>query len=40
VIELAVKGMLPDNRLKSKRMRRLKVFARESNKYNDKLKKN
>lgn len=33
VVELAVSGMLPDNRLKRKRMRRLRVFAKEKNPY-------
>lgn len=38
VIELAVSGMLPDNRLKSPRMRRLKVVAGSEHKYEDKFK--
>jgi large subunit ribosomal protein L13 len=33
VIEHAVSGMLPDNRLKKTRMERLKVFAKEENPY-------
>lgn len=40
VIELAVKRMLPDNRLRDKRMARLKVFADEKHPYEDKLRKN
>lgn len=39
VIELAVKGMLPDNRLKDKRLRRLKIFKTGDHPYSDKLKK-
>lgn len=38
VIEMAISGMLPDNRLKSKRMLRLKVFAGTTDKYKDQLK--
>lgn len=38
VIEHAVGGMLPDNRLKAPRMRRLKVFAGEKHTYEDKFK--
>lgn len=38
VIELAVYNMLPKNRLRDERMRRLKVFAGEEHKYADKLK--
>lgn len=38
VIEYAVWGMLPDNRLRDKRMRRLKVFAGEEHTYRDKIK--
>lgn len=38
VIEYAVSGMLPKNRLKDKRMRRLKVFAGSKHDYVDKLK--
>lgn len=38
VIEHAVSGMLPDNRLKSKRMGRLKVFVDEKHSYGDKFK--
>jgi len=37
VIESAVSGMLPDNRLKDKRMIRLKVFAGADHKYQDKF---
>lgn len=40
VIRLAVSRMLPNNRLRSKRMARLKVFAGETDKYKDKLKAN
>lgn len=38
VIEKAVHGMLPTNRLRQKRMRRLKVFEGEKHPYEDKLK--
>ncbi len=38
VIEKAVYGMLPTNRLRKKRMRRLKVFAESEHKYGDKFK--
>jgi len=38
VIEKAVYGMLPTNRLRQKRMRRLKVFAESEHKYGDKFK--
>lgn len=38
VIELAVRRMLADNRLRDKRMRRLKVFAGTEHKYSDKFK--
>ncbi|OGM24181.1 50S ribosomal protein L13 [Candidatus Woesebacteria bacterium RIFCSPHIGHO2_02_FULL_38_9] len=37
IIEFAVKGMLPDNRLKKKRLIRLYVFADEKNPYKDKF---
>jgi len=37
VIELAVSGMLPDNRLKKSRIVRLKVFAGSENPYKDKF---
>jgi large subunit ribosomal protein L13 len=37
VIELAVSGMLPDNRLKKARMERLKVFANEEHPFKDKI---
>ena len=40
VIELAVKRMLPSNRLRNKRMRRLKVFAESEHRYKDKIKSN
>lgn len=38
ILEEAVKGMLPKNKLRDRRMRRLKVFAGEEHKYHDKLK--
>jgi large subunit ribosomal protein L13 len=38
VITHAIVGMLPDNRLKAKRMARLKVFVGEKNPYADKFK--
>lgn len=38
IIEHAVSGMLPDNRLKKLRMNRLKVFAGSEHQYGDKLK--
>ncbi len=37
VIEHAVSGMLPDNRLKRSRMQRLKVFTKEQNPYRAKF---
>jgi len=37
IIEWAVKGMLPDNRLKDKRMARLKVFAGDKHPFSEKL---
>lgn len=37
VVELAVFGMLPDNRLRDKRMRRLKVFAGNRNPFVEKF---
>jgi large subunit ribosomal protein L13 len=37
VIEYAVWGMLPDNRLRAKRMARLKVYSGSDHKYQDKL---
>jgi len=39
VIELAVSGMVPDNRLKKPRLARLKVFSGTEHPYADKLKK-
>ncbi len=39
VIELAVRGMLPKNKLRDRRMRRLKVFIDEKHPYEDKFKK-
>lgn len=38
IIELAVSRMLPTNRLKSKRLRRLKVYAGETHPYREKFK--
>jgi large subunit ribosomal protein L13 len=38
VVELAVKRMLPDNRLRDPRMRRLKVFADNKHPYGEKFK--
>lgn len=38
VIELAVKGMLPDNKLKRERMTRLMVVVSEKNPYQDRFK--
>jgi len=37
VIEHAVAGMLPDNRLRQSRLRRLKIFVDETHPYADKL---
>jgi large subunit ribosomal protein L13 len=37
VIEHAVSGMLPDNRLKKNRMKRLNVFAKNEHSYKDKF---
>jgi large subunit ribosomal protein L13 len=37
IIEYAVRGMLPDNRLKQDRMARLKVVVGETNPYQDKF---
>ncbi len=37
VIELAVRGMLPKNKLRDKRMRRLKVFNQEVHPYKNKF---
>jgi large subunit ribosomal protein L13 len=37
VIEIAVSGMLPGNRLKQKRMRRLSVFAGEEHPFKEKF---
>ena len=39
VIEHAVSGMLPDNKLKSERMRRLKIFSDDKHPYSDKIAK-
>lgn len=39
IIELAVKGMLPKNKLRDPRMRRLKVFEGRDHPYQDKLAK-
>lgn len=38
IIEMAVTGMLPRNRLHTPRMRRMKVFAGDKHPYGDKLK--
>jgi len=38
VIEIAVKGMLPKNKLQQPRLNRLKAFADENHNYEDKLK--
>ncbi len=38
IVEHAVNGMLPDNRLKTERMKRLKVVIGEKNPYEDKFK--
>lgn len=38
IIQHAVSGMLPDNRLKDKRMRRLKIFSEGEHSYKDKFK--
>ncbi|OGM04754.1 50S ribosomal protein L13 [Candidatus Woesebacteria bacterium RIFCSPHIGHO2_12_FULL_42_9] len=40
VIELAISGMLPGNRLKRARLERLKVLVGERNPYEDKFKEN
>lgn len=37
IFQFAVSGMLPDNRLKAKRMARLKIFSGEKHPYNDKF---
>ena len=37
IIEHSVSGMLPDNRLKKKRLARFKVFSGENHSYNDKF---
>lgn len=39
IIQWAVKNMLPKNKLRDKRMKRLKVFVTSEHKYKDKLKK-
>jgi large subunit ribosomal protein L13 len=39
VLEIAVSGMLPDNRLKKNRLRRFKVYKDESHPYKDKFQK-
>jgi len=38
ILEKAVSGMLPDNRLKSARLARLRIFADENNPYRNKFK--
>ncbi len=40
ILEIAIKGMLPDNRLKSDRMARLHVTKGLKHKYNDKFENN
>lgn len=40
IIQWAVKNMLPKNKLRKKRLARLKVFASEEHEYGDKFKKN
>ncbi|MEK7521236.1 MAG: 50S ribosomal protein L13 [Patescibacteria group bacterium] len=40
LIELAVKRMLPKNRLQAKRMARLKIYASDQHPYADKIKNN
>lgn len=37
IVEKAVYGMLPDNRLKAKRMARLKIFAGDNHPYREKF---
>ncbi len=37
LVELAVKRMLPKNRLQAKRMARLKIYAGDQHPYNDKI---
>lgn len=37
VIQHAVSGMLPDNRLKAKRLKRLKIFPNERHSFGDKF---
>lgn len=39
IIEHAVKGMLPQNKLRAKMLKRLKIFAEDSHTYQDKFKK-
>ena len=40
IIKHAVRGMLPQNKLREKRIKRLYVFPREEHKYQDKFNKN
>jgi len=40
VISMAVRGMLPKNKLQAKRLARLKVFSGEEHDYKDKIKTN
>lgn len=40
IIELAVKGMLPKNKLRDRRIRRMKVFLDNKHPYSDKFPKN
>ena len=39
VIWLAVKNMLPKNKLRKRRLKRLKIFAEENHRYQDKIQK-
>ncbi len=39
ILENAIKGMLPDNKLKDKRMGRLRVVVGDKNPYSDKIEK-
>jgi large subunit ribosomal protein L13 len=38
VIELSVRGMLPKNKLRAGRMKRIKVFTQDKHPYQDKIK--
>lgn len=39
IIQHAVRGMLPDNRLRKPRMRRLRIYETDTHPYTDKIKK-